>query len=541
MSLKDYNPPRSARSGSSGRSARTSGSGRSDRSGRQDRDARQVLLGGQARPVERSAQARPNREAREARHADRGNQARPARPDRQTHPARPTDKGGRASSRIGNFLRGLFSAPAAPGVAGKSLAPRVFSPGSFHEIERPDWFFLGLVLVLLGLGLTMVFSASGVASIRLHDDPYYFFRRQMIFAALGLICMYVAYKIPRLKLEKLQYLMLFGCLALLLLALSPLGVSVNGARRWINLGFIRLQPMEFAKIALVFYLAFFLSTKQHIIKTFSRGIIPPFLITGLFCLLLLAQPDFGGATVMTMLLFFMCLVGGTRLLYLVFSAGLAMGAASLLIIMEPYRFQRLTSFMDPFANAQGSGYQLVQSFYAMGSGGVFGAGLGAGRQKLFYLPEAHTDFIMAVLGEELGLVGVSVVFILLGLLFWRGMRIAMRQQDLRARLTAFGLTLVLAIPMVLNMAVVSGTVPSKGVPMPFFSYGGTSLLSSLICAGFLLNYSRPSRQANQASQSVQSVQFSQSRRSDLPGLSAKPRQSGLIGHSRRSAQEAANA
>lgn len=356
-----------------------------------------------------------------------------------------------------------------------------------------DWTFLGLVLVLLCLGLTMVFSASGVASMRLHDDTYYFFRRQVIFAVIGLFLMYAAYAVSRATLERLQYPLLFLCLFLLLLTLSPFGVSVNGAKRWIDLIFIRLQPMELCKIALVFYLAFFLSSKQHIVKTFSRGIIPPFLITGIFCALLLVQPDFGGATVMTMLLFFMCLVGGTRLLYLVFSAVLAGGAATLLVIMEPYRFQRLTSFMDPFANAQGSGYQLVQSFYAIGSGGITGMGLGAGRQKLFYLPEAHTDFIMAVVGEELGLVGISIVFILMALVFWRGLRIALRQPVLSDRLTAFGLTLVLTIPMVLNMAVVSGTVPSKGVPMPFFSYGGTSLITSLICVGLLLNYSKTAR------------------------------------------------
>ena len=377
-----------------------------------------------------------------------------------------------------------------------------------------DWLFLGLALALLCIGLTMVLSSSGVAAMRLHGDPYYFFRRQLIFSALGLVCLFAAYKFPRARLEKMQYLLLFGCIGLLILVYSPLGVSVNGARRWINLGFIRLQPMEFVKIALVIYLAFFLSSKQNIIKTFSRGIIPPFLITGLLCLLLLAQPDFGGATVLTALLFFMCLVGGTRLLYLAFSAILAGGAATLLVIMEPYRFKRLTSFMDPFADPLGSGYQLVQSFYAMGSGGLTGTGLGAGRQKLFYLPEAHTDFIVAVLGEEVGFIGITLVFILMALLIWRGLRIALAQPDLRGRLTAFGLTLVLALPMILNMAVVSGTVPSKGVPMPFFSYGGTSLLSSLICVGILLNYSRNTapaaapaprsgREARRAGQSAQ--------------------------------------
>jgi cell division protein FtsW len=384
-------------------------------------------------------------------------------------------------------------------------------PGEQTHADSVDWILLVLVLLLLCFGLTMVFSASSVVSLRLHGDASYFFRRQLIFSILGLACMFAVYRTPRAFLEKMQYPLLFICLLMLILVLTPLGVTVNWARRWINLKFIRVQPMEFAKIALVFYLAFFLSAKQHIIKTFSRGILPPFIITGTFCLLLLRQPDFGGATVLAMLLFFMCLVGGTRLLYLVISGLFAGGAATLLIIMEPYRLQRFTSFIDPEANALDGGYQLIQSFYAIGSGGLFGKGLGAGMQKFFYLPERHTDFILAVLSEELGLLGITAVFLLMALLIWRSMRIAFRQPDLRGRLTVFGLTLVLAIPMLLNAAVVSGSMPTKGVPMPFFSYGGTALLSSLICIGLLLNYSRglnrktPTGQGSGARSGLQSV------------------------------------
>lgn len=362
--------------------------------------------------------------------------------------------------------------------------------GAARPQGSPDWWLLALTLVFLGLGLTMVLSSSSVASMRFYQDSYHFFKRQLFFACLGLACLGTACVLPRAWLEKRHYLFLAASLILLILCLSPAGVSVNKARRWIDLGFTRMQPMEFAKIALVLYLAYFMSAKQHIIKTFSRGVIPPFFFTGAFCLLLLLQPDFGGATVMALILFFMCLIGGTRFIYLSISAILAGGLGVLLILMEPYRFQRFTAFLDPFADAGGEGYQLVQSLYALGSGGLSGIGLGAGRQKLFYLPEAHTDFILSVLGEELGFLGISLVFILLLLLFWRGLRIALRQEDLRGRLTAFGLTMVLCLPMLLNLAVVSGSIPSKGVAMPFVSYGGTSLLSSLICAGLLLNYSR---------------------------------------------------
>jgi cell division protein FtsW len=248
--------------------------------------------------------------------------------------------------------------------------------------------------------------------------------------------------------------------------------------------------MEFAKIALVLYLAYFMSTKQAIVKTFGKGVIPPFLITAVFCLLLLLQPDFGGAAFCALLLFFMCYVGGTRFIYLLLSAAIACAGAYLLVMDKPYRFRRLLGFLDPFADASDSGYHLVQSFYAFGSGGISGAGLGAGRQKLFYLPEAHNDFIMAVIGEEMGFIGISLVLFLLGAFFWRGMRIALSQSQLRERLISFGLLLILAISCVVNMAVVMGLVPPKGVPMPFISYGGSSLLSSLLCVGLLLNLSR---------------------------------------------------
>lgn len=364
--------------------------------------------------------------------------------------------------------------------------PKVSAPAQ----ESTDFVLLGAVLILLALGLTMVLSAGSMAAQRIYNDQYYFFKKQLVFAIAGLVGMWGVYRMPRLLLEKMQYLILLTCIGLLVLCLSPVGVSVNGARRWLDLGFIRIQPMEFCKIALVMYLAYFMSSKQDIIKTFSRGVIPPFLITGLMCVLLLAQPDFGGALVLAALLFFMCLIGGTRLLYLFISGVLALGAAALLVVMEPYRFQRLTSSMDPFADPMGSGYQLVQSLYAIGSGSISGVGLGAGRQKLFYLPEAHTDFIVSVLAEELGLIGVTLVFILLGIVFWRGLKIALGQSDLRGRLTTFGLTLSLTIPMILNMAVISGSVPTKGVPMPFFSYGGTALLASLVSVGILLNYAR---------------------------------------------------
>ncbi len=359
--------------------------------------------------------------------------------------------------------------------------------------NSPDWWLLGITIVLTAFGLLMVYSASGIVAEKNMADTYYFFKRQLLFAAVGGVTLAAVAGLPREALNRLHYPALFVCFALLIVTLSPLGVKVNGAQRWIGFGPLRLQPMEFTKIALILYLGWFMSTKQAIIKSFSGGVIPPFLVTGCLCLLLLIQPDFGGAVLLSSLLFFMCLVGGTRLLYLFISACLACGAVYLLIVNADYRVLRLLAFLDPWAVAQGAGYQLVQGLLALGSGGLAGLGLGAGRQKLFYLPEAHNDFIIAVLGEEAGFIGISLVILLFAAFIWRGLRIALRQEDLRDRLTAFGIMLVPALSILLNLAVVFGCAPPKGVPMPFFSYGGSSLLSSLLCVGLLLNYSRTAR------------------------------------------------
>ncbi len=357
-------------------------------------------------------------------------------------------------------------------------------------MPQTDWTLLAAALCLVAFGLTMVLSASGIMAEKFYADAYYFFKRQLLFALLGGLVMLSAASLPRKVLYQLVYPALFLALSMVVLTLTPLGVNINGARRWLGLGAFSLQPMEFAKIALVLYLGYFLSTKQELVKTFSKGVIPPFAVTGLFCLLLLLQPDFGAAAVLTLLLFFMCLVGGTRLIYLIASALLASGAAWLLIVQSPYRSRRLLAFLDPFKDAQDTGYQLVQSLFAMGSGGIGGQGLGAGKQKLFFLPEAHNDFIMAVVGEELGFVGMSFFFLLMGVLLWRAFLVAYRQQELRDRLTAFGLALILTLGSVLNLAVVMGAAPPKGVAMPFMSYGGSSMLASCLCVGLLLNFAR---------------------------------------------------
>ncbi len=359
------------------------------------------------------------------------------------------------------------------------------------EQNRCDYWLLGAALALAGLGLVMVLSSSGIMAERVMDDKYYFFQRQCLYALLGAVSMAAAARLPKRVLYGPVYLWLALAVVLLVMTLTPpFSVKAGGARRWLALGPLTLQPMELAKVALVFYLAYFFSRKQDMVRSFSVGFIPPVLVTGGLGLILLMQPDFGGAMFLAMLFFLMSLVGGARLSYLFVSLLFGAGGVVLLIIHSPYRLQRFFAFLDPFKDPQNVGYQLVQSFYAFGSGGLAGAGFGAGKQKLFYLPEAHNDFIMAVVGEELGFIGVSLVFVCVGLLLWRAFRIALRQDDLRDRFTAYGLTLILALGFLLNLAVVLGCVPPKGVAMPFLSYGGTNLLAAFMCVGVLLNLSR---------------------------------------------------
>ena len=354
-----------------------------------------------------------------------------------------------------------------------------------------DYWFLLAILLLAGFGVIMVMSSSGIVAEKVYGDKFIFFKKQTIFAITGVFTMFLFSRLPKKLFFNTTYLLLIAVTVLFaLVSFTPLGVSAGGAKRWLSMGPFSIQPLEFAKIALVFYLAYFYATKQEKIKSFNVGVIPPFAVTGMLCALLLLQPDFGGAVFLCLLLAFMSFVGGTRVTYLLLSGIIGAMGGWMLITNSAYRLKRWTAFLDPFKSAKDEGYQLVQSLYAFGSGKITGAGLGAGKQKLFFLPEAHNDFIMAVVGEELGFIGMSIVFCLVGFILLRGFRIAIKQEELYNRFTAFGMILVLALGFVLNLAVVLGTVPPKGVPMPFVSYGGSSLLCSFICAGVLLNLSR---------------------------------------------------
>lgn len=371
-----------------------------------------------------------------------------------------------------------------------TIAPRE----SASPLLRYDYILLGAVFFFSALGLIMVMSASGVVAEKVYGDKYTLFWKQTMYMLVGFLILLAAARIPVRYFQQRPYFWILLAAGLLILTLiPPFSNTVGGASRWLRLGPLSIQPLELTKVALIFYLAYFFANKQDLIQTFSVGFLPPILVTAGLCVLLLLQPDFGGAVVLATLLFLICLVGGTRIIFLASGVMLAAVSAVLLVMHSPYRFRRFFAFLDPFQDAQDSGYQLVQSLYGLGSGGWLGLGLGEGRQKLFFLPEAHNDFIMSVLGEELGFIGLSLAIILFGVILWRVILISVRQQDLQDRITAFGMGAVILVSVVLNIGVVLGAFPPKGVPMPFLSYGGSHLLAEYFCVGMLLNLSRKAR------------------------------------------------
>lgn len=350
----------------------------------------------------------------------------------------------------------------------------------------------GLILVtllLLSFGLIMLMSVAGKPQGG-ETQQYYYVTHQLRFAGVGLVCMLCAMYVPHSALDHAHYPMLGFSIACLVLC-PFVGIEINGAKRWLSLGFFNFQPFEVTKIAVAMYIGYFAGTKNiEQLRTFSTGYFPPMLFAALICGLLFLQPNFSGVILIGVLYFAMMFVSNARFLHSIIIACICASPLVLYGLGHGYRANRFTAWFDPFAYAQGSGYQTVQSYYALGNGGLTGMGFGEGTQKLRYLPEAHNDYIMAVLGEELGLIGITAVMALFLFFFYECYRIYRMQQTERDRITVFGLTMVIALNASLNLAVVFGVCPATGVCMPFFSYGGSNLVCSLITVGLLLNYSR---------------------------------------------------
>ncbi|MFQ5816341.1 MAG: putative lipid II flippase FtsW [Terriglobia bacterium] len=353
-----------------------------------------------------------------------------------------------------------------------------------------DRILLGTVLALLTLGVVMVFSASAVYAREQLGNPYLLLWRQLLWLGLGLGAMFAVVNVDyqRLRQPLAIFTAIFIVIVLLVavLFLDP----AHQTHRWIRWGPLSLQPSELAKLVLILFLAYFLHRRRRAVNDSTGTLLPAAAIVAIFVGLVIVEPDLGTAASLALIAASMFFIAGVEWRYFAYLAVLALPAAYWLIVRVPYRLERIRAFLDPAADPQGGGFQILQSLLAVGSGGVTGVGLMDGKQKLFYLPEAHTDFIFAVIGEELGLVGAGLVVVLFGIFCWRGLRVAMGAPDNFSRLLATGVTAMVTWQALINVSVVLGLLPTKGIPLPFISYGGTSLLVMLLATGLLLNVSQ---------------------------------------------------
>jgi cell division protein FtsW len=354
---------------------------------------------------------------------------------------------------------------------------------------------LTATLCLLAFGAVMVYSASSARNLLGgYGDGTTYLVRYVGLGALALVAMHVMARHGVALAHRATPLLLGGSFLLLVLVLIPgIGTEVNGARSWIGPGILSPQPSELMKLALVLYCAQFLAAHPKRIQTLKGMMSPVGLVAGAACLLVLVEPDTGTTLVIAATVATVLVAAGVPLRHLGVVAAAGVALVLLLVLVQPYQQARLTSFIDPWAEAGGSGFQSVQAQIAVGSGGLFGVGLGESVQKVFYLPEAHTDFILAVIGEELGLLGVMTVLALFGLIVWSGLRIARAAADPYAKLLATGLTSLILCQAILNIFVVLGLAPLTGVPLPFVSYGPTNLMVILMSVGLLLNVAEVSR------------------------------------------------
>ncbi|CAH0346892.1 stage V sporulation protein E [Bacillus sp. CECT 9360] len=360
--------------------------------------------------------------------------------------------------------------------------------------SHPDLILILVTLTLLSIGLIMVYSASAIWADYKFSDSFFFAKRQMLFAGVGIAAMFFIMNIDYWTWRTWAKVLVIVCFVLLVAVLIPgIGRERNGAQSWIGVGAFSIQPSEFMKIAMIMFLAKYLSERQKLITSFKKGLLPSLSLVFLAFGMIMLQPDLGTGTVMVGTCIVMIFISGARIWHF---AGLGLlGIAGFvgLILSAPYRMKRITSFLDPWQDPQNSGFQIIQSLFAIGPGGLFGLGLGQSRQKFFYLPEPQTDFIFAILSEELGFIGGSLVILLFALLLWRGIRIALGAPDLYGSFLAVGIIAMVAIQVMINVGVVTGLMPVTGITLPFLSYGGSSLTLMLMAIGVLLNISRYSR------------------------------------------------
>ena len=366
--------------------------------------------------------------------------------------------------------------------ASKSIAP--VEPGPV------DVTLAATLVGLIAFGVVMVYSASAVYANNMFGDGHHFLVRQTIFAAAAFIVLVVSTRLNIGLLRRSTYPVLLVSIVLMIAVALGFGRSAGGATRWLTVGPVNVQPAELAKLAMIMWLAHSLAKKSNQMRTFSIGFLPHVLVAGLLMLLCLAQPDFGSAVMIALLTFVVLFAAGAKAGYLLGCVLLAIPVGYAAIASSPYRMRRIQAFLEPFEHRQGAGYQITESLMSFGSGGWTGVGLGDGRQKLLFLPEAHTDFISAIIGEELGFIGVVLLCAAFGWVVFRGLRAAWRAQDEYAGYLAVGMTLFIGLQAFTNLAVAMGLLPTKGLALPFVSYGGSSLLVNAAAAGIILNTSR---------------------------------------------------
>ena len=355
----------------------------------------------------------------------------------------------------------------------------------------PDMWLFGAAVVLLSAGVVMVYSASAIVAADRFHDPFFFLKRQLFWALLGGAALWAALRVDYRRLEKavLPALIVAGVLLVLVLV-PPFGQAINGTRRWIRFGLVSFQPAELAKLALVLYLAAFLARRRGDLSEFRTGTLPALAVAGLLAGLVLVQPDLGNCMTLIVVTFGLLYLAGSPAKHLAWVAAPALPRVALAIWMAPYRLRRITAFVDPWSDPRGSGFQIIQSWLALGNGGLVGQVVGGSRQKLFYLPESHTDFIFAIVAEELGFIGAVTMVALFAVLIWRGLRIGLRAADPFGSYLALGITVLLATQTLVNLGVVTGLLPTKGLPLPFISFGGSALLMTMVATGVLLNISQ---------------------------------------------------
>jgi len=348
-----------------------------------------------------------------------------------------------------------------------------------------------ITILLISIGIVMIYSSSGVYALSEIGDSAYFLKRHILFLGVGALGTLAVMSMDYRQLQSLAKPLIIMVIIMLILVLIPgIGKASFGARRWFKLGAFHFQPSELAKIVIMVYAADFLTRKAKSIHRFREGFLPIILILGLVCALIVRQPDLGNSVLIGCIVLIMMFIAGSRLLHIALLGIMAMPTIYFLVVKVPYRVRRIAAFLDPWQDSQGVGFQLSQSQIALGSGGIFGVGLGKSVQKMFYLPAAHTDFILSIIGEELGLMGTITICLLFIMFIWQGARIIKRTNNPFGYYLSTGIVTMIGLQAVVNIGVSIGAFPTKGLPLPFVSYGGSALIFNMVAVGLLLNISR---------------------------------------------------